>query len=458
MSRTPTMLVVDDEESLRALIANRLRRKGYEVTEAATGQDALGAIIQQEFDLALFDLRLPDIDGMECLRRAKEAQPNLEVLMLTGHGTIETAIEAMKLGAYDYLTKPANLAELEVVLGKALEKRLLANQNRGLREAIRRQQEQVAIVGGSAAIDRLLLLTERVAAADSPVLIEGESGTGKELVARAVHDGSARADGPLITVNCGALPNNLLESELFGHARGAFTGAVQAKAGLVEMADRGTLFLDEVGELPLDLQAKLLRFLETGEYRRVGETRLRRVDTRIVAATNRRLADAVALNQFREDLYYRLNVVRLEVPPLRDRASDIPMLVEHFLSRLRSDKQFAPEAMEALLAYPFPGNVRELFNIVQRAVILSPDQWVTPEDLGLPAAPGHLAVAPAAANAGGAPPDPDAILPLGEMERRHILAALQATGWHRAQAAGLLGISVRNLYRKIDQFGLLPDA
>lgn len=451
MSRTPTILVVDDEASLRALIVNRLRRKGYDVAEAATGQEALTAVAQQEFDLALFDLRLPDIDGMDCLRRAKEVQPGLEVVMLTGHGTIETAIEAMKLGAYDYLTKPANLAELEVVLGKALEKRLLAAQNRGLREAMRRQQEQIPIVGGSAAIDRLLRLTERVAATDSSVLIEGESGTGKELIAQAVHMGSTRADGPLIAVNCGALPDSLLESELFGHARGAFTGAIQAKPGLVEMADRGTLFLDEVGELPLDLQAKLLRFLETGEFRRVGETRLRRVDTRIIAATNRRLAAAAAQGQFREDLFYRLNVVHLEVPPLRDRTADIPMLVEHFLGRLGSDKQFAPEAMESLLAYSFPGNVRELFNIVQRAVILSPDQWIAPEDLGLPAAAESAAAA-------GLPPDRDAILPLEEVERRHILAALGATGWHRAQAAALLGISVRNLYRKIDQFDLRPDA
>lgn len=451
MKQTTSVLIVDDEDSLRELIAGRLRRRGYRVDAVATGAEALEALARQEFDLAVLDLRLPDVDGMDCLRRAKELQPALEVVMLTGHGTIESAIEAMKLGAYDYLTKPCNLSELEVILGKALERRLLTAENRGLREAIRRQQEQIAIVGASPAMERLMQLTQRVAMADSPVLIEGESGSGKELIARAVHAGSPRAEGPMIDVNCGALPGTLLESELFGHARGAFTGAVQAKSGLVEMADRGTLFLDEVGELPLDVQAKLLRFLETGEFRRVGETRLRRVDVRIVAATNRLLADEVAQGRFREDLYYRLNVVRLQVPPLRERPEDIPMLVEHLLSRLGSDKELSPEALEALMSYPFPGNVRELYNIVQRGAILSPDHWIALEDLGLST---HAA-------AGGAGPDASppaaAILPLQEVERRHILAALKATGWHRAQAASLLGISVRNLYRKIEQFGLHPD-
>ncbi|HWI65682.1 MAG TPA: sigma-54 dependent transcriptional regulator, partial [Symbiobacteriaceae bacterium] len=336
-----------------------------------------------------------------------------------------------------------NLTELELILQKALERKTLEVENQGLRAALRRHEGAFEIIGGSQAITRLMQMTERIAGSETSVLIEGESGTGKELVARAVHALSPRAAGPFVPVNCGALPGQLLESELFGHARGAFTGAVNAKPGLVELAETGTLFLDEIAEMALELQAKLLRFLESHEVRRVGDTRLHRVDVRVVAATNRRLADEVKAGRFREDLYYRLNVVALHVPPLRERREDIPLLVEHFLARIGSPKELTPEALDALRAYSYPGNVRELFNLVQRGAILSPDRFIAPEDLGL--------TTPAET-----PLTTEEFTTLEEMEKRHIARALAHTGWNRAQAAQLLGISVRNLYRKIEGFDLQP--
>lgn len=448
--RNYSLLIADDEDGFRELLQQRLTRKGYVVRVVATGTTALEALAEEEYDAAIFDLRMPGATGIEVLRRAQEIQPSLPVLILTGHGSIETAVEAIRAGAYDYLTKPVNLAELELLLKKALERKALEMENRGLREALRQQGAGVEIVGPSLALQRLMQLTERVAAGDMPVLIEGESGTGKELIARAVHSLSPRAAGPFIAVNCGALPENLLESELFGHARGAFTGAVAAKPGLAELAEGGTLFLDEIGEMALELQAKLLRFLENRELRRVGETRLRRVDTRVVTATNRRLADEVKAGRFREDLYYRLDVVALRVPPLRDRKEDIPLLVEHFLARIGSPKEMTPEAMAVLLEHDYPGNVRELFNLVQRGAILSPDRFIAPEDLGLAPAEAKPAVPQEHK------PHEPAVMTLAEMERRHILTVLEHTGWNRAQAAQLLGISVRNLYRKIEAFDLRP--
>lgn len=444
MVRTWSLLVADDEEGFRELLRQRLQRKGYTVTAVADGTGALAALAAEEFDAAIFDLKMPGADGITVLRKAREVQPTLPVLILTGHGSIETAIEAIRAGAYDYLTKPCNLTELELLLQKALERRALESQNQSLRAVLRRQEGDLHIVGGSTAIAKLLQLTERVAQSETAVLVEGESGTGKELVARAVHTLSARAAGPFVPVNCGALPGQLLESELFGHARGAFTGAVEAKPGLAEMAEGGTLFLDEIGEMPLELQAKLLRFLESREMRRVGDTRLKRVDVRIVAATNRKLADEVKAGRFREDLYYRLNVVALQVPPLRERRDDIPDLVQHFLGRIGSGKELTPEALDALTAYSYPGNVRELFNLVQRGAILSPDRFIAPEDLGLTPEK---------------PPEPsssESFPSLEEVERRHIARALTQAGWNRAQAAHLLGISVRNLYRKIEAYDLTP--
>lgn len=453
--RVHSLLIADDEQSFRDLLHQRLTRKGYQVTAVTNGTDALAALEEREFDGAILDLKMPGLSGIEVLKAARESQPSLPVLILTGHGSIESALEAVRAGAYDYLTKPCNLAELELVLQKALERRSLEVENRGLKEALRRQGGAPEIVGSSPALTKLLQMTERVAASDTCVLIEGESGTGKELIARAIHAWGPRASGPFIPVNAGALPANLLESELFGHARGAFTGAVAAKPGLVEVAEGGTLFLDEIGEMDADVQAKLLRFLESRELRRVGETRLRQIDTRVVAATNRRLTDEVKVGTFREDLYYRLGVVVLTVPPLRERRSDIPMLAEHFLRRLGSEKRLTPEALAALAAHPLPGNIRELFNLVQRGVVLSPDREITSEDLGL-AAPAGLE--PDRADTGVVSQGGQHLsLTLEEMERRHIAAVLERLGWNRARAAQVLGISVRNLYRKIDQYGLSPN-
>jgi len=450
--RTYSLLIADDEDSFRQLLQQRLTRKGYLVTAVATGTAAVQAVTEEEYDAAIFDLKMPGMEGIEALRRAREIQPGLPVLILTGHGSIETAIEAIRAGAYDYLTKPCNLAELELLIQKALERRALEVENRGLREVLRRQAPGVEIVGQSRSLTRLMELTERVAQSESPVLIEGESGTGKELIARAVHGLSPRSAGPFIPVNAGALPANLLESELFGHAKGAFTGAAGAKPGLVELAEGGTLFLDEIGEMPLELQAKLLRFLESHELRRVGDLKIRRVDVRIVAATNRRLMDEVKAGRFREDLYYRLNVVALPVPPLRERREDIPLLVEHFLARLGSSKEMTPEALQALMLHELKGNVRELFNLVQRGAILSPDRFIAPEDLGIGLAPAPITPPPLPA----ATPAPERFPTLDELERIHIARALERTGWNRAQAAELLGISVRNLYRKIDSYNLAP--
>lgn len=459
--RSYALLIADDEASFRELLERRLSRKGYLVKAVGSGTEALAALAEEEFDAAIFDMKMPGLDGIATLKRAREIQPSLPVLILTGHGSIETAVEAIRAGAYDYLTKPCNLAELEAILERALERRALEVENRGLREALRRLGDGLEIVGRSEPIRRLLDLTQRVAQGSMPVLIEGESGTGKELIARAVHLWSPRAAGPFIPVNAGALPAQLLESELFGHARGAFTGAVAAKPGLVELAEGGTLFLDEIGEMPLEVQAKLLRFLESHELRRVGETRIRRVDVRIVAATNRRLLDEVQAGRFREDLYYRLNVVTLHVPPLRERREDIPLLVEHFLARLGSEKEMVPEAVDVLMQQDFRGNVRELFNLVQRGVILSPDRFIAPEDLGLavrPARPGEqggggAGAASTAPRVGGGDAAGEAFPTLEEMERAHIARALERTGWNRAQAAQLLGVSVRTLYRKIESYG-----
>ncbi|MBE3582442.1 MAG: sigma-54-dependent Fis family transcriptional regulator [Thermoanaerobacteraceae bacterium] len=438
MKNSPRILIVDDEEALRELIVARLNRKGWQADGVGTAGEALARLKTTVYSVAIFDLKLPDGDGLKLLHQARERQPDLEVVILTGHGTIATAIEAMKNGAYDYLTKPVNLAELEVVLEKAADRRALIIHNEGLRLASRGTATPT-IVGRSEAIRRMLDVVHRVAPTDVPVLILGESGTGKELVARTIHRESRRQDGPFIAVNAAAIPENLMESELFGHVRGAFTGATTARAGLVEAAEGGTLFLDEIGEMDLALQAKLLRFLETGEYRRVGDNRQRVADVRMIAATNRNLLQEVESGRFRQDLYYRLNVVQVLVPPLRERREDIPLLIEHFL-RLKGAALDAltPRAMAAIMGYSFPGNVRELFNLLERGLLLSGNRPVEPEDIFVEQVP----------RASDSP-----LLSLAEVEKMHIRRVLEATGWNRTEAARVLGISVRNLYRKLEQYG-----
>ncbi|MFN3487078.1 MAG: sigma-54-dependent transcriptional regulator, partial [Planctomycetota bacterium] len=384
---------------------------------------------------ALVDLLMPGMDGMTLLRRIRELRPDVAVVILTGHGTVETAVEAMKAGAADYLLKPCSLAEVEARIAQAVERRRLERENLQLRAALSHERGVAEIVGTSAAIRRVIELIHKVKDSGSPVLIQGESGTGKELVARALHFDSVRRDSPFVAVNCATLQEQLLESELFGHRAGAFTGATADKRGLLEIADRGTLFVDEIAETHPNVQAKLLRVLETGEFRSVGDVRERKVDIRLVAATNKDLRAEVARGRFREDLFYRLNVVTIPVPPLRERKEDIPLLARHFL--LRRGRTISDAAMAALLAYDWPGNVRELFNVLERAVLFDPSGRL--ESVEVPSA--DRAPAPR----GGT---------LEEIEIAHIRRVLESVRWNVSRAAEILGMSRRSLHRKINQYNL----
>ncbi len=441
------LLIVDDDELLRQTLARRFQRQGLKVTQAAQGEEALEQAADKRFDVALLDLNLPGMSGVELLGRLKERQPELEALLLTAHGSVETAIQAMKRGAYDYLAKPFHLPELEVHIQKAYEKVQLARRERQWVQQLSYESPRYRLVGSGAAMRKVVAMIEKVAATDATVLIRGASGTGKELVARALHTNSHRRERPLVTINCAALQETLLESELFGHMKGAFTGAVQAKPGLVEVAEGGTLFIDEIGEMAPGLQAKLLRVLEDGHYRRVGGTREVRADVRILAATNRPLEEEIQAGRFREDLFYRLNVVTIDLPPLRERRPDIPELVEHFLNTrpLGSRRyQVQADALEALQRYDWPGNVRELANVIERAQILAEEHRITLDDL-----PESLVEPIAAAGISGGNPDM-----LREVERRHVLEILKRENGNKVHAAKVLGISRRALYRLIGKYQL----
>lgn len=448
------LLVVEDEESFRVLLQNRLTRKGYDVTAAASGEDALKLARAKAFDAALIDIRLPGMNGIQVLQALQEMQSPPEVLMMTGHGTIETAIEAMRQGAYHYLTKPLDLKELELVLSKALERRRLTERVEGLNRALDRQAAQLEIIGTSPALLSVIDLARRAASWDMPALIIGESGTGKELIAKALHHWSDRAGKPWIAVNCSALPSNLLESELFGHEKGAFSGAVAARVGLVEAANEGTLFLDEIGELEIGLQAKLLRFLESGEYRRIGNNRLLKAKVRVVAATNKNLEEAISAGSFREDLYYRLSGIILRLPPLRERCGDIPILVEHFLERRYPHNQPSvdPLVWEQLGNYLFPGNVRELAHMVDRACLLTGGGTLCWHHFS--GSCGNMVeLQNKQETAEGVHVYPPG-MPLEEVRRKHILATLEMTQGNKAVTAEKLGIGLRTLYRYLEEWNL----
>jgi DNA-binding NtrC family response regulator len=454
MSRKIRVLVVDDDAVLRKLVSDQIARMGFDSTPAASGEEALAAIAKSDFDVVLLDIRMPGLSGLDALREIRKLEDAPEVIMLTADTSLGTGIEAMRLGAYDYLTKPSTLDEIEAVVRKADEKRRLVRQNASLRDAVRQPAEDVAgaFVYKSKAMEGLVALAETAARADSTVVITGESGTGKDVLARFLHASSQRTDSPMISVNCAALPETLFESEFFGHERGAFTGATSTKRGLIEAADSSTLFLDEIGEMPAQTQVKLLRFLEEGRFRRVGSTRDRESDVRVIAATNRNLADDVTSGRFRADLFYRLNVISLHVPPLRHRREDIPALVGHFLTRFRErfnrpTLDLSADARQRLNAYDWPGNVRELRNALERAAALaSADSDTIEADQLLPAS-----AAPTGEGKANTPNS--APLTLDQLERQHILRVLEEQAGNRERAAAVLGISARTLYRKLREYG-----
>lgn len=438
------VLVVDDQKNMRSTTALLLRQEGHLVAEAAGGEEALRLLDREPFDLVLTDLRMEPVDGLELLRRSFEVAPNTQVILMTAYGTIESAVEAMRLGAADYVTKPFKKGELLIRVNKALEKRRLLHEVGLFAGEFRERYGLENIVGSSAPIRDLISRIVRVAPSDTTVLITGESGTGKELVARAIHAASRRAARPFVPVNCAAITPTLLESELFGHARGAFTGAVRARRGLYEEADGGTLFLDEIGETDTAFQAKLLRALQEREIRRVGESQPVRVDVRVVAATNQDLTRAVAEKRFREDLFYRLNVVPIRVPPLRERLADLPLLVDHFLARYNrrhgTRKRLTDRALDKLLSHDYPGNVRELENLVEQAAALSVGDLIEPEDFTF------ARVDERQASAGESRRLSDVV---DEAERAAILASIARHPGDLAAVARELGISPTTLWRKM---------
>jgi len=445
-----SLLIVDDEESFRKLVGKELGRDGYLVETAGTIADAREALARQTFHVVLLDLRLPDGNGIDLLSDIKSSLPATQVVVLTAYGTVQEAIAAMKEGAHDFLTKPCKLNELEAAIEKALRVQNLERGNIALQRDVERLQASDRFVGDTEAVRELHALVGRVAATESTVLIRGESGVGKELVARAVHRLSLRSKQPFVVVDCASLHENLLQSELFGHEKGAYTGAIRLKHGLFEVADRGTIFLDEIAEITPPLQVKLLRVLETGVFRRVGGTADVKVNVRVIAATNRDLEEMIRTGSFREDLYYRLNVFSLQIPPLRDRTQDIPHIVEHFIRNSaivpKRGIGVSEEAMSVLLRYSWPGNARELENVVERALILCDSGVILPE---------HLPLGVRLGPAGDGSESTTKRLTLEEVERRYIRQVLDECRGHRQNAARILGISERNLYRKLKEIEAL---
>ena len=429
------VLIADDDENLRKVLRNELSEEGLEVDGADSGTRTMELLENDEVDVLLLDLGMPGLGGMDVLKKMNTLGLSTEVIILTGNATIPTAVEAMKLGAYDYLTKPFKLEELKAVVEKAYEKKRLARDNLVLKTQIKRQSETQRIITKSPLMFEIFEKVKKVALSDLPVLIEGESGVGKELIAKAIHDESKRADGPFLPINCGSIPENMLESELFGFEKGAFTGAHAKKLGLLEIADRGSLFLDEICELASPLQGKLLRVIETGCFFRIGGTREARADVRFISATNKDVKSEVERGRFRSDLYYRISALHLHIPPLRERKEDIPLLVDHIIERTPSfkGKSFSEDALKILTEYAWPGNVRELQNVVYRALILSKADAMEPHDL-----PSDLTATPKVSGKR-----------VEDVEKEHILKVLKETGGQRGKAAEILGVDPKTLYRKL---------
>ena len=448
------ILVVDDEPAQLELAGGFLKKRGFETVLAESGEKALRSFCDQSFDLVLTDQKMAAMSGLELVHAVRALNPETAVIVMTAYGTIETAVSAIKAGAADYLTKPLNLDELLYRIEQVRERQRLLTENRELREALQGRHRIEGIIGESGQMLEVVSLVRRVAPSEASVLIRGESGTGKELIAKAIHFASPRAAGPLIRINCAALPETLLESELFGHEKGAFTGALATRKGRFELADEGTLFLDEIGDLPLHLQAKLLRVLQEREFERVGSSQSIRVNVRILSATHRDLEALLKAGQFREDLYYRLNVVTILLSPLRERRQDLPLLIDHFL-RVFAEKNgkrirgFTHEARETLLRYDYPGNVRELENLVERAVVLTRDEVISKDDLPLMVQPPEKG----AEEEGGS----SLTAAVEGMERQMIREALARSGGVQTRAAEMLGISERALRYKLKKYGLTGD-
>jgi two-component system response regulator AtoC len=459
------ILVVDDEASLRDALGRILAAEGYEVRQAGDGREALRILGEERFDFILCDLRMPVLGGLDLLREVTAKGIPGTVIMMSAFGTVETAVEAMKLGAYDYVSKPFMSDEILLTLRKAAERERLRTENEYLRSEIEKASRPEELLYADAAMDEVVRMAEKVKDYDATVLVTGESGTGKELIARLLHYGGKRRKKPFVAVNCGAIPETLLESELFGHRKGAFTEARKDRAGLIEEADRGTLFLDEIGELPLSLQTKLLRFLQEGEIRRLGDTETRKVDVRMVAATARDLEAEVAGGRFREDLFYRLNVIRIHVPPLRERPADIPLLSRNFISHYcrkygKVEMKLSEDAMMALGAHEWRGNVRELRNLMERCALLGTGREITRDGLvavwkaagpgarAHDSGPAHVVRIPVA------PERPDLKGAVRELERQLIKMALERTGGSRPKAAELLGLSHPALLYKAKEYGI----
>lgn len=453
------ILVVDDEESIREFLDIMLRKEGYEVTMAEDGAKAIDLLKKKTFDLVISDMQMPQVTGMELLKHVKDNFPDLLFMMITAFGTTETAVEAMKLGAYDYITKPFKIDEVRIVIGNALKSKNLEVENRALKKELVKENSFQNIIGNSDSMHRIFELVRRVSQAPTNVLITGESGTGKEVVAKAIHYNGPLKDKPFVTINCGAIPENLMESEMFGHKKGSFTGAVIDKSGLFEVADGGTLFLDEVGELPLSIQVKLLRAIQERIIRRVGATDDIKVDVRIIAATNRDLEKMVNDSTFRQDLYYRLNVILIKTPSLRERRDDIPLLANHFLKKyndrlVKNIGGISQEAMEILKKYDYPGNVRELENIIERTVALEAGSTILPESLPpfVNTPSGRKMASSQEIEIGAEGIDLDRIV--GQIEKELLIKAIHVANGTKKKAAKLLNISFRSMRYRVEKYGL----